>query len=321
MPWVLGLDGGGSRTVALIANERGRVLGRGESGPGNFHTAGLVPATENIRHAARGAIGDAGLVPSAIDTAYFALAGIDRPVDRQVMSAAVASLGLRCPIILENDACAAWAGALSGKPGVVVLAGTGSIAFGQDPKGNTARAGGYGPLLGDEGSGYDIGRRAMIAALRAEDRRGPSTSLTERIRRRFMLDKITDLTHLLYGDPPPLQRPDVAGIAPLVEEAALEGDAIAREILRVAGRELGLLAAAVLQQLNWEKGKTVYVAGGGGAFAAGNFLSLPMQQVIRSAWSTAELTHPQHTPTYGAVLLALRSLGLELEEMPGERNR
>lgn len=320
MPWVLGLDGGGTKTVALVANEKGRVLGRGESGPANYHTAGLTRAAENIQEAVRAAIADAGLVTQALSAAFLALAGVDRPTDRQVMSGVVARLGLTCPVHLDHDAAAALAGATGGKPGVVIIAGTGSIAFGEDAQGNRARSGGYGPLLGDEGSGYDIGRKALIAVLRHEDGRGPATLLTERIRQRFLLEKMTDLINLVYGNPAPLQRPEIAGLAPMVVEAARDGDGIAREILRVAGRELGLCAAAVLQRLRWEPGQTVPVAGSGGVFTAGSILALPLEQVVRSVCPQAQMWQPMHTPAYGAALLALRSQGIKLEEAPGERN-
>jgi N-acetylglucosamine kinase len=320
MPWVLGLDGGGTKTVALVVNERGRVLGRGESGPANYHTAGLGPASENIQQAVTTAISDSGLVPQALSYAFLAMAGVDRTTDRQVMAGVTARLGLTCPIRLEHDAIAALAGATGGQPGAVVIASTGSIAFGEDGQGNHARAGGYGPLLGDEGSGYDIGRKALIAALRHEDGRSPSTVLTERIKKRFLLDNMPEMINLVYGNPAPLQRPEIAGLAPLVVEAAREGDYISREILRVAGRELGLLAAAVLQRLNWEPGETVRVSGIGAVFTAGNILTLPMEQVIHSACPQAEMCQPKHTPAYGAALLALRAVGINLEEAPGERS-
>ncbi|HYG58673.1 MAG TPA: BadF/BadG/BcrA/BcrD ATPase family protein [Symbiobacteriaceae bacterium] len=320
MPWVLGLDGGGTKTVALVANERGRVLGRGESGPANYHTAGLERAAEHIQQACSNAITDAGLVTQALSSACLALAGVDRTSDRQVMAGIVARLGLTCPVLLENDAAAALTGATGGRPGVVVVAGTGSIAFGEDEKGHRARAGGYGPLLGDEGSGYDIGRKGLIAALRAEDGRSPHTVLVERIKQRFMLESMTDMINLVYGNPAPLQRPEIAGLAPMVVEAAREGDSISREILRVAGRELGLCAAAVLQRLQWDSGAAVPVAGSGSVFAAGSLLALPMEQVIRSVCPRAEMTQPKHTAAYGSVLLALRGIGIHLEEAPGERN-
>jgi glucosamine kinase len=319
MPWVLGLDGGGTKTVALIANEKGRVLGRGESGPANYHTAGLGRAAENVQQAVTTAITDAGLVPQALTAAFVALAGVDRPTDRQVMSAVVARLGLSCPVQLDHDAAAALAGATGAHPGVVVIAGTGSIAFGEDIAGNRARAGGYGPLLGDEGSGYDIGRKALIAVLRNEDGRSPATSLTDRIKQRFMLEHMSDLINLVYGNPAPLQRPEIASLAPIVVEAAREGDAIAREILRVAGRELGLMAAAVLQRLQWDSNEPVLVAGSGGVFSAGNILALPMEQVVHSVCPRAQICQPKHTPGYGAVLLALRTLGIRLDDAPGER--
>jgi N-acetylglucosamine kinase-like BadF-type ATPase len=300
-------------------NEKGRVLGRGESGPANYRTAGLTLAADHIQQAAATAIADAGLVKQALNGAFLALAGVDRPTDRQIMSGVVARLGLTCPIQVEHHAMAALAGATSGKPGVVVIAETGSVAFGEDSRGNRRRAGGYGPLLGDEGSGYDIGRKALIAALRYEDGRGPATALADRIKQRFMLDQMTDLMNLVYGDPAPLQRTEIAGLVPLVLDAAREGDGIAREILRVAGRELGLLAAAVLKGLDWDGAPLVPVAGSGGVFAAGSLLALPMQQVAFSVCPAAEISQPKHTPAYGAGLLALRQLGIRLEEAPGER--
>lgn len=319
MPWVVGLDGGGTKTVALVTNEKGRVLGRGQSGPANYHTVGLAQASENIQTAFSQAVADAGLVPQALNAACLALAGVDRPTDRQVMSGVIARLALNCPVQLDHDAAAALAGATGAKPGVVVIAGTGSIAFGEDPSGNRARAGGYGPLLGDEGSGYDIGRKALVASLRAEDGRGPATVLVDRIKKRFMLDRMTDLINLVYGHPAPLQRPEIAGLTPLVVEAAREGDSLAREILRVSGRELGLSAAAVLQRLQWNPKEPVLVAGSGGVFSAGSILALPMEQVIHSVCPSAQMCQPKHTPAYGAALLALRSLGIGLDEAPGER--
>lgn len=320
MVWVLGVAGGGTRTVAIVANEKGRVLGRGESGPATQHTIGLASAINAIRTATQAAIEDAGLVASALSAAYFGLAGVDRPVDRQTMAGAVASLGLTCRIQVDHESCAALAGATDGKPGVVIMADTGSVAFGEDARGQRARAGGYGPLLGDEGSGYDIARKALLAALRSEDGRGPATSLAERLRQRFMLEKMTDLINLVYGVPAPLGRAEIASLTGLVIEAAQEGDAIARELLRVAGRELGLAGAAVLQRLDWSGMSAIPVSGTGSVFSAGTLLTLPMQQVIRSQWPQVQFMAPRHTSAYGAVLLALRSLGITLDDSPGDRH-
>lgn len=318
MPWVLGVDGGGSKTVALVANEKGRVLGRGEAGPANYHITGLGRAVDAIRQATLAALTDSGLVPQALSAAFFGISGMDRPVDKQMMASALASLDLTCKIILENNAVATLAGATGNRPGVAVIAGIGSVAFGENEAGEHARSGGYGPVLGDEGSGYDLGRRALTAALRAEDGRGPATALSDLLRERFMLESILDLTHLVHGDPPALGRTEIARLAPLVIKAAHAGDAVAREILRIAGRELGLAGAAVLRQLRFS-GAEVPVAGCGDVFAAGPILTLPMQQVLRSVCPGAVLIAPRHTAAYGAVLMALRFLGIRLEDsLPGE---
>lgn len=318
MPWVLGVDGGGNKTVALVTNERGRVLGRGDAGPANYHTTGLGRAVEAIRQATQQAISDAGLVPPALAAAFFAVAGVDRPVDRQVMASALAGLGLGGRVLLDHNAAATLAGATANRPGVVLIAGTGSIAYGENERGDTARAGGYGPVLGDEGSAYDIGRRALLAAIRHEDGRGPATALTELVKERFLLESMLDLTHLVHGEPPALGRAEISHLAPMVIQAAQNGDAVAREIVRGAGRELGLAAAAVLSRLQFA-GAEVPVAGSGDVFSAGSLLTLPLQQALRSACPGAVLIAPKHTPAYGAALLALRALGIRLQDaLPGE---
>ncbi len=320
MPWVLGVDGGGNKTIALVANEKGKVLGRGEAGPANYHTSGLGRAVEAIRMATQGAIADSGLVPQALAACFFAVAGVDRPVDRQVMASALAGLDLGGRVLLDHNAAATLAGATGNRPGAVVIAGTGSIAYAENEQGATARAGGYGPVLGDEGSAYDIGRRALLAAIRHEDGRGPATALTQLLKDRFMLDNMLDLTHLVHGEPPALGRAEISHLAPLVIQTAQSGDAVTKEILRIAGRELGIAGASVLSQLPFA-GPEVPVAGSGDVFGAGNILTLPMQQVLRSTCPGAVLIAPRHTPAYGATLLALRAVGIHLQDtLPGEGN-
>lgn len=320
MPWVLGLDGGGSRTVALIANEKGRVLGRGESGPATQHTAGLARAAEAIRSATFQALDDAGLMIQALSAACFALVGADHTIDRQVMASVIASLGLKCPITLEHDATAALAGATGGRPGAIIIADTGAMAYAEDGTGQRARADGYGPIVGDSGSGYEVGRKAIRAALRHEDGRGPATLLTERIMRRFMLGSMTDVLNLVHGNPAPLQRQDIAAIAPKVIQCAQEGDRVALDLIRTAGQELGTSVSAVLRRLAWPANEQIPVAGSGAMFEAGSLLTEPMQQVIQANEPRARLVKPQHTPSYGAVLLALRSLDIKLDETPEERH-
>jgi N-acetylglucosamine kinase-like BadF-type ATPase len=260
------------------------------------------------------------LMIQALSAACFALVGADHTIDRQVMASVIAGLGLKCPITLEHDATAALAGATSGRPGVIIIADTGAMAYGEDATGKRARADGYGPIVGDAGSGFDVGRRALIAALRAEDGRGPSTLLSERIAQRFMLGAMSDLLNLVHGNPAPLQRQDIAAIAPLVIQCAQEGDRVALDLIRTAGQELGASVSAVLKRLTWSAGEQIPVAGLGSLFEAGSLLIDPMQQVIEANEPRAMLVKPQHTPSYGAVLLALRSLNIQLDETPGERH-
>ncbi|MDB4893831.1 MAG: hypothetical protein JWN15_93, partial [Firmicutes bacterium] len=164
---VLGIDGGGTKTRCLAADGAGCILGEGLAGPSNYQVLGMDGAVAAVMAAVAEALGVAGADLADVEAVCAGLAGVGRPEDHAVMTAA---LPFAAPVKLRvvPDAHIALAGALGGQPGAVVISGTGSIAYGIDAGGRTARAGGWGWLLGDEGSGSDIGKRAIMAALAAE---------------------------------------------------------------------------------------------------------------------------------------------------------
>jgi N-acetylglucosamine kinase-like BadF-type ATPase len=296
--YFLGVDGGQSSTTAVIGDETGRVLGRGEAGPCNHveSEAGreklLAAISESVSAAARAA----GLSePLEFAAACFGMSG--GPADKREL---IASL-IRCRHLeVTDDARIALIGATGGEPGIIVIAGTGSIALGRNREGRIARAGGWGYIFGDEGGGFDIVRQALRAALRHEEGWGPPTALRQRLLTAIGANSANELLHWFYTRDYPRDR--IAAYAPLVDQVAAEGDAVARSVLQGAAQQLAALVSSVRAQL-FAPGTPVYVATIGGVFTsqavAGWFRTL----VELEPGST--VGPPRHEPAYGALLAAI----------------
>ena len=239
--YFLGLDGGQSHTTVLIGNESGRVVGIGSAGPTNRG------GSEDARARTEAAIGEAlarALDDAGLDgTTRFAAAccGMSGGAEtaRELLSRHIQTEQTEQtePLEVVTDAQIALWGATECAPGIVVIAGTGSIAWGEDRAGKTARAGGWGYAFGDEGGGFDIVRRAMRTGLKAEEGWGPETSLRELFLEHSRASTMNDLLHRFYAEG--LPRDGIAALAPLVDQAAEGGDEGAREILLGAGAGFG----------------------------------------------------------------------------------
>ena len=302
----LGVDGGGTSVEAVVSDAGLSVLGRGAGGPSNYQVIGLDRALSSLKEAVAAALAAAGVGVHQVRGAFFGAAGVDRLADAAALRPAVERLLPGVPVEVDNDGIAALAGATGGQPGVVVISGTGSIALGVNAAGRRGRSGGWGHILGDEGGGYDIGRRALAAVTRAADGRGPATALTRVL-----------LGHLGIEDPDALFRRtyieglevhEIAALAPLVVAVARAGDAVARRLLAAAGRELGLAAVSVIRDLGFARA-AFPVALLGGVFAAGPPLVGPLWRVVRRAAPRADLIEPRYPPAVGALILARRLFG------------
>lgn len=250
---VLGIDAGGSKTVVLVADAAGLTLGQARGGPANYHAVGFAAASAAITDTAREALRAAQVEARQVRALCLGAAGVDRPEDRalwmewarQAFPAAAARVVNDALIVLAAGA-AEDAGSVIRCCGLAVIAGTGSIVYGRDENGNTARAGGWGYLLGDEGSNYAIGRAALNAITRAADGRGPQTALVGAVLRHWSLAEPAHLVGKVYGD---ISRNDISRLGRVVESTADAGDAVALAILEEAGRELALAAGAVVARL------------------------------------------------------------------------
>lgn len=299
----LGVDGGGTNTRAVLIDRAGEVRGEGRAEAANFHRVGLQTAANNIARAVERATSDAGVEPGAIVAGCLGLAGVGNIKHRRQMHAALKH-ALQIPhVMIETDARVAWAGATDMAPGVVIIAGTGSIAYGVNSYGDSARAGGWGPTMGDEGSGHYIGRRALEAVVSAWDHRAPPTSMTESVCRHFGVESPPELPAVIYEAPPRVMR-EIAQLSRIVVTAAAEGDAVARAILTDAAVELARAAVAVIERLKMQ-GETFRIAYVGGVFEAGELIVTPLREAIGLVAPHAFIAPPLYPPVIGAAKLAL----------------
>jgi N-acetylglucosamine kinase-like BadF-type ATPase len=287
-------------------NLKGEVVSIGRAGPSNPITIGVEGAVSNILEAVD--LAKKGADVSEFKSSVLGLAGIARSYLRdEIASRLPDSYG---ETMLVSDARSALAGATGCKPGVVVIAGTGSIAYGMNEAGSEARAGGWGWRLGDEGSGYTIGKNAVIAALRAFDESGPSTVLLEWVLDKLGFSDADDVIDWAYSKG--RQPRHFAEFVPLVKKAEREGDRVAAEIMFDAGIELGRVTQAVIKRLNL-RGEFP-VACCGGVFLQPNRYNVSFEKTVRQVAKGCEFIEPLFSPTVGSGLLALESVGVVIGE-------
>jgi len=311
---LLAVDGGQTATKSLLTREDGPVLATGRGGPSDhFHIEGGRERNRAaIQGAIRTALAAAGAAPERVATIGLGLTGaytsgfvtpIVEEIVREILPAAT--------IAVRPDFITNLLGASGGAPGVVVIAGGGSIAYGVAADGREELAGGFGYLLGDEGSAFDIGRRAITAALRTSDGRDAPTALTRIVRAAFDVEEMRGVTRIIYRAG--FSRERISRLAPEVARAARNGDATAQRIMRTAGEELGLVALAVIRQVH-APGEAVAVYPTGGVFAAGDLILKPFRATLHAAWPAATVRSPRFPPVVGALVLARRAAGREADE-------
>ncbi|MBV8551182.1 MAG: hypothetical protein JOY54_07755 [Acidobacteriaceae bacterium] len=294
----LGIDGGQSSTTALIADETGRVLGCGTGGPCN-HVTGAEARAKFLR-----AVGDCiaqACQEAQLDaaTVHFAAVCCGFSGGAEDKDAFVRELIRSGRYKVTHDAEIALTGATAGAPGIIVIAGTGSMAFGRNAEGKTARAGGWGYVFGDEGGAFDLVRRGLRAALRWEEGWGPATVLHALLLESAGAETANALLHRFYVTP----RSEIARLAPLVTEAAEAGDAIAGAVINYAASALVGYVEGVYRHL-FPSGGQVPVA-----YIGGVFRSMPALVAFRDklqASINCEAVPPRLSPAAGAVLDALR---------------
>jgi N-acetylglucosamine kinase-like BadF-type ATPase len=309
MGFYLGIDGGQSSTTALIADENGRLLGQGRGGPCNHVAAGEGRAKffAAIGACLEQACGQAGLDFFSIEFAAACLGFSGGAEDKAVYARELIRSRL---YKITDDAEIALTGATVGEPGIILIAGTGSIAYGRNVQNKTARAGGWGYIFGDEGGAFDLARQALRAALRQEEGWGPPTALHALLLEKTGAKTANDLLHRFYAS---FDRARIAALAPLVSQAAEQQDQLANDILKNAATRLTWFVEGVYQSI-FRHGDGIAIAHIGGVFQ-----SRPLRQYfvqnIKSALGCVA-GPPRLNPAAGALLQALR-IDENLSELSG----
>jgi N-acetylglucosamine kinase-like BadF-type ATPase len=309
--YFLGIDGGQSSTIAMIGDAMGKVVGWASAGPCNHVAAAEARARflGVMRACLAQASTHAGLDSPRPHFRSACLGMSGGPGDK---AALLNELIDAEHIIVTHDARIALAGATAGKPGVIVIAGTGSIAFGENAAGETARAGGWGYIYGDEGGGFDIVRQALRAVLSEYEGWGPRTALTPTLLEATGTANANEALHRLYT--PEWPRSRVAALAPLVDQIALAGDPVAVAILNNAAHQLAMLAGAVRRQI-WREDEHSALSWAGGVFNSP--MALERFRILAELEGTVTACPPQHSPAVGALSIAWKSAGLNVvPELP-----
>ena len=305
--FVIGVDGGMSKTAAVVLDKRGRILGRGAGGPANPHVVGWEGAERAIEESIARATQAAHVEPYQAKAMMWAVGGVERPGERARILAFAARRWPHVPVLVENDALAALVGGLGKAQGIVLIAGTGMIAYGVDERGQRARAGGRGYHL-DRGNGYALGLAGLRAVLWAHDGMDMATALEERLLSHLGLSGVDALIEWLYGADRSVG--EIAALAPLVIAAAEEGDTAAVDIVAQAADALAMSVRSVAGRLAFSR--EVPVTFWGSLLTENTFYRDVVDQAIRTQVPGARIYLPLGDAAWGAALLAWEHVGVEI---------
>ncbi len=315
MSYVLGIDGGGSKTVCVLMDDSRQVLGRGEAGPSNYQSIGIEATLQSIQSAIYKAVEAATITNTVnIEAICLGLAGVGRATDIEVVKGLVKELqNNKLPInwalqpaniIICNDALIALVGGIGQSVGIVVAAGTGSIVFGQNHQGDTKRVGGWGYILGDEGSAYKIAIAGMKAALKSYDGREMSTSLLEDFKQHLDLESIEDLIEVVYRREWGVKQ--IAALAPIVDFAAASGDVVANSIIDDAVKDLVKATSTVIDAI-FSADSVLEVVTTGSVWRGRCKIHERFVTSLVKKFPEVKVIFPRYEPAYGAGLLALQT--------------
>ncbi len=301
MSYIIGIDGGGTKTHCLLTDFHGTILHECFGGPSNFLVQGIEPVSEILFKLINSCINAVEIHIDEIKIILLGTTGAGRRSDAERLELGFADYLAKNKTSLnlfrvESDARIALEGAFSGKPGSILIAGTGSIMFGKDAKGNIHRVGGFGRYLGDEGSGFILGKKGLVAASREFDGRGQKTLISELLKEKFKIDSPEILITEIYKN-----NFDIASVAPLVIEAAEKRDELASTIVEDETDELLLHISTMHKKVNEKILLTAFI---GGIITHKNIYSDTLRKKIYENLPNVEVKNAENSPAMGAVLLA-----------------
>jgi glucosamine kinase len=299
--WLLGIDGGATKTLAAVLDLEQRAIHLAHAGPSNEDAVGSRAAVAALLDVAEEAMQRAGVAAEQLAAAVLAVAGTDTDaIERHVRA-------VHEDWIVVNDVVGAWAAATGAEPGIGAISGTGSNVFGVGPDGRAWRVGGWGHLLGDEGSGYWLGVESIRAALHDRDGSGPQTALSEAVARFFGAPSVEALASLVYSKP--LSKSEIAAFTVETCRLAEQGDAVARELYRRGAELLAGQVAVVARETGLVRVDSFPLGLIGSVFKAGPLFAEPLAAAVRESAPGARVAIVEMAPVGGSLQLALRACG------------
>ncbi len=306
MNYVLGIDGGGTKTVCILMDNTHQVIGRSEAGPSNYQSIGIESSLKVIETAIEEVVKNTGNLPIA--AVCLGLAGVGRVTDIELFKGLIQELPIirqlqPLTIMIGNDAEIALFAGIGDDVGIVVAVGTGSVVFGRNHQGITKRVGGWGYILGDEGSAYHIALSGMQAALKSYDGREIATSLIDGFKQHLNLTSIEDLVPVIYQQGWKVK--EIAALAPVVDLAAATGDPIANKIIDNTVQEFVTSTSTVMQSI-FNSESIVEVVTTGSVWRGQSKIHQKFTESITENFPLIKVIYPRYEPAFGACLLAWR---------------
>lgn len=305
MSYIIGIDGGGTKTHCLLTKSDGSIIHECFGGPSNFLVQGIEPVCTTLWELIQSCLNEKKIPIDEIKFILLGTTGAGRRTDAERLEQGFLNYlkNKNCDIKnfrVESDARIALEGAFSGKPGSILIAGTGSIMFGKDAQGNIHRVGGFGRFLGDEGSGYMIGKKGLVAVSKQFDGRGEKTLISKLLKEKFKIGSPEVLITEIYKN-----NFDIASVAPLVIEAAQQNDEIALKIIDDETDELLLHISTMQKKINVEILLTAFI---GGIITHKNIYSDTLRKKINEQLPNVLVKDAEKPPAMGAVLMAKQIL-------------
>jgi N-acetylglucosamine kinase-like BadF-type ATPase len=321
MTAVLGMDGGGRKTYAVVTDEQGAVLGGGEAGTSNWEISGEEGTREALAIAARDALTAARIDEDEIAAVLLGLAGLDWPSDEPRLLDLSAHIAAGAPRRVVNDAFIALRAGASESWGIAVIAGTGTVAVGRDPVGNEFRTIGEGRAFGDFGDEFDVSELAVAAVADQYTGRGPVTMLTEMLMERLGATSVEAMLERLARHDPRFRSPELQNLTPMVLAATEAGDLVARTVLERIGEALGEAAGVVARRLNLSNLPVEVVLAGGLFRTPNRYLLDELELGVRRTAPRAEVRLLTCPPVVGAALMAMELARIPITSNASSRLR
>lgn len=306
MGYILGIDGGGTKTRLLMTDATGNLIAEGESGPSNINADGYDRVKLVLQELATGAVNKAGMALSDCISLCMGAAGAGRIKEKEALKEIFRDIGFNCRIEITDDVTTAFYGGLDGNVGVMVISGTGSICLGRNKKGETCRCGGWGHIMGDEGSGYNMGRAVLSSVMRSYDGREPQSKMTPMVLEYLNLTGPEDLIEYVYRSG--AGKKELASLAVVADAGCAAGDAAAVSIIEHSAQELHLAVATVISRLGFASGLDVCT--GGGVLVRSEYLRESFIKLLNRSHPGARIIPMKKDAAWGAVNIARENADL-----------